>query len=167
MRSRSYCKRVRAWSKRAVGRPGPYRSEVRPYRGALGSRTVSLTAAELLTQSDGEAIPQRVRENASRSVSDESMREGQVGGILTLHEPEVSIWISLVIHVFDNCDSIRSLSRLKYAHWHASSGVTTTMSTHFPDGSCGPLGKWFSIGSRNWIWFPEAFPLSLIHSYVR
>jgi len=119
--SRSYCKRAREWSKRAVG--GPYRSEGRPYRGPLGSSTVSLMAAGFLIQSDGEAIPPRVRENASRSVSDENMREGWMGGTLTLHAPKVSIWISLVVHVLDNCDSIPfvkvcALVRTLWGHDH-------------------------------------------------
>ena len=138
--SRSYCKRARARSKRAVG--GPYRSEGRPYRGPLGSRTASLTAAELLTQSDGEAaIPPRVRENLSRPAPDENMQEEWTGGILTLHAPKVSIWISLVVHVLDNCDLIRSSSQPRHAHWHALSGVTTTMSIQSPTGCFGPFGK--------------------------
>ena len=91
--SRSYCKTASAWSKRAVG-------------GPLRSRTVSLTAAEPPTQAYGEAIRPRVRENASRSVSDENIREGGTEGALTLHTPIILVetWI---VHVFDDCDTIR------------------------------------------------------------
>ena len=77
-----------------------------PYRGPVGSRTVSLTAAEVLAQSGGEAMPRRVRETASRSVPGDNIREGGTEGMLTLHTPKVSICISLVVHVFDNCDTI-------------------------------------------------------------
>ena len=131
-----------------VEKSGPYRSEGRPYRGPLESRTVSLTAAGLLTQSDGEEIPPRVQEILSRSGSDENMWEGWMGGILTLHAPKIPVYISLVVHVFGNCDLVRWSTR-RYAHRYALSGVTTTMSTHSPCGSCGPPGKCFSTRSMN------------------
>ena len=63
--SRSYFKRAKLLSKRTVG--GPKRSEGLPYRGPVPLVTVALIAAVLLTDSEGENVPARVRENTSRS----------------------------------------------------------------------------------------------------
>ena len=77
--SRSCIKMASFRLKRAVG--GPKRSEGRSYRGLLESRTVCLTAAELLTQSDREAISPGVRENASRTTVGENAGGLNAGGL--------------------------------------------------------------------------------------
>ena len=101
--SRSYLKPASALLKRAAG--GPNRSEGRPYRGPLGSVTVSLMAEKVLTQSDGEVTPPRARQNSSRAVLGENIREGGVKGALTLHASMIIVHISWVIHTFLNCDT--------------------------------------------------------------
>ena len=38
-----------------------------------------------------------------------------MGGTLTLHAPKIPVYISLVVHVFGNCDLVRWSTR-RYAH---------------------------------------------------
>lgn len=47
----------------------------------------------------------------------------------------------MVVHVLQDYAKIYQSNRLRYAHQHVLSGVTTIMSTHFPLGCFGPQGK--------------------------
>ena len=78
----------------------------------------------------------RVRGMASGAVSGENVREGGVEGRLALRGPKVSIWVSLVVYTMTAQSVIESTE----VYAPARSVVTTAMSIHFPDSSCGPSG---------------------------
>ena len=93
------------------------------------------------------------------------MRYTEMGGGLTLHAPGISISIFSVIHPLKNCNAVYKRKRRNHTRRYAPSSVTTTMSTHVPNGSLGPSGKSFTRGSHCLIAFPRS-SLALIHLYA-